>query len=75
MTIFLITLFRNKYFFQVVFVLLQAELPAFCAGSREPSMICEVHAKEAFDDEKNLDGIYSKMFSTLKETTRMPGKR
>lgn len=38
-------------------------------------MICQIHAKKAFEDEKNVDGLYSKIFETLKETTKMPGKR
>ncbi|XP_045171810.1 uncharacterized protein LOC123533903 [Mercenaria mercenaria] len=60
---------------EIVFVSLFAETPSFCAGSRDPSMICQIHSKKVFDDPNKVSGYYPKFFETLKETTKLPGNR
>ena len=60
---------------QHVFVTLIAETPSFCAGSREPSMICQVQSKEVFADQSKIAAYYPKFFEVLKQATNIPGNR
>ncbi|XP_060571971.1 D-dopachrome decarboxylase-like [Ruditapes philippinarum] len=61
--------------FEHVFVTLIAETPSFCAGSREPSMVCQVQSKEVFEDPSKISGYYPKFFEILKQATNIPGNR
>ena len=61
--------------FQHVFVNLVSETSAFCAGSRDPYVFCQIYNKEAFDDPTKVSQYYPKFSAVLKDKTGVPGDR
>ncbi|KAL4224100.1 hypothetical protein ACF0H5_017554 [Mactra antiquata] len=58
-----------------VFAVARCELPAYLAGSREPGILCQVHAKKLFNNEELAKKCFPILFPLLKETTKVPGNR
>ncbi|XP_060607179.1 uncharacterized protein LOC132759429 [Ruditapes philippinarum] len=57
------------------FVTTHTDMRSFCASSKDPAMICQLNSMYIFNDEANFDKYYTSLFTVLKETTRLPGKR
>ncbi|KAL4224101.1 hypothetical protein ACF0H5_017555 [Mactra antiquata] len=58
-----------------VFCMSHCDMPAFLAGSRDPGMVCQIHAKVIFNNEALAKESFPKLFPVLKEATKIPGDR